>query len=97
MDCITPDLTAALDSLSKRYNRSGIDEWGKSHEKLEDILMLELGSLELDKDLCEYEDWDSLAHLSLLALFDKDLGVKLSVEDVRNFKKVSDIFTKANL
>ena len=38
MDCITPDLTAALDSLSKRYNRSGIDEWGKSHEKLEDIL-----------------------------------------------------------
>lgn len=38
MDCITPDLTAALDSLSKRYNRSEIDEWGKSHEKLEDIL-----------------------------------------------------------
>ena len=38
MDCITRDLTAALDSLSKRYNRSGIDEWGKSHEKLEDIL-----------------------------------------------------------
>ena len=67
-------------------------------EKLEDILMLELGSLELDKDLCEYEDWDSLAHLSLLALFDKDLGVKLSVEDVRNFKKVSDIFVeKSNI
>lgn len=38
MDCITRDLTAALDSLSKRYNRSKIDEWGKSHEKLEDIL-----------------------------------------------------------
>ena len=38
MDCITRDLTAALDSLSKRYNRYGIDEWGKSHEKLEDIL-----------------------------------------------------------
>lgn len=38
MDCITPDLTAALDSLSKRYNRSRIDEWGKSHEKIDDIL-----------------------------------------------------------
>lgn len=66
-------------------------------EKLEDILMLDIGTLELDKDLCEYEDWDSLAHLSLLALFDKDLGIKLSVEDIREFKKVSDIFAKANL
>lgn len=37
MDCITEDFKAALRSLDKR-NRSGIDEWGKSHEKLEDIL-----------------------------------------------------------
>lgn len=38
MDCITRDLTAALDSLSKRYNRSGIDEWGSSKEKIDDVL-----------------------------------------------------------
>lgn len=66
-------------------------------EKLEDILMIDIGSLKLEKNLCEYEDWDSLAHLSLLALFDKDLKIKLSVEDIRNFKKVSDIFAKANI
>lgn len=28
MDCITPMLSQALDSLTKRYNRDGIDEWG---------------------------------------------------------------------
>ena len=38
MDCITPDLTAALDSLSKRYNRSRIDEWGGVNEKIDDVL-----------------------------------------------------------
>lgn len=34
MDCITPELTAALDSLSKRYNRSRIDEWGEHTKRL---------------------------------------------------------------
>lgn len=29
MDCITPTLIAAMDSLTGRYNKTGIDEWDK--------------------------------------------------------------------
>ena len=65
--------------------------------KLEDILMLELGSLDLNKNLDEYEDWDSLAHLSLLALFDRNLGKNLSIEDISSFKTANDILKIANL
>lgn len=28
MDLITPELTRAMDSLTKRYNKDGIDKWG---------------------------------------------------------------------
>lgn len=38
MDCITPDLSAAMDSLTKRYNNSGINSWGKNDEPIDDIL-----------------------------------------------------------
>lgn len=38
MNCITDDLKAAMDSLSARYNDSGINEWGTSNEKIDDVL-----------------------------------------------------------
>ncbi|EEJ39771.1 hypothetical protein [Limosilactobacillus vaginalis] len=38
MNCITDNLRAAMDSLSARYNDSGISEWGSSKEKIDDVL-----------------------------------------------------------
>ena len=40
---------------------------------LEDILMLEEGELNLEQNLTEYEDWDSMSYLALIALFDSRL------------------------
>ena len=65
-------------------------------EALEDLLMLDLGTLDLNKKLEEYEDWDSMAHLSLLALFDK-IGKKLSVSEIRDLQTAGDILDKAGL
>ncbi len=38
MNCITDNLRAAMDSLSARYNDSGISEWGSAKEKIDDVL-----------------------------------------------------------
>lgn len=38
MDCITPDLLAVMNSLTKRYNESRINGWGKTDESIDDIL-----------------------------------------------------------
>ena len=36
---------------------------------LEDILMLEEGELNLEQNLTEYEDWDSMSYLALIAAY----------------------------
>ncbi|RDU69822.1 acyl carrier protein [Helicobacter aurati] len=66
-------------------------------EAIEDILMIDLGTLELDKNLNEYEDWDSMAHLSLLALFDSKLQIKIKPKDIRTMQTARDILLKAQV
>lgn len=66
-------------------------------EEIEDILMLEEGSLELNKHLEEYEDWDSMSYLSLIALFDSKLNKKLDIETIRGFKTSNDIIVFSEL
>ena len=38
MDLITPELTRAMDSLTKRYNKDGIDKWGGSYISIDEVL-----------------------------------------------------------
>ncbi|MCG3713225.1 acyl carrier protein [Aliarcobacter butzleri] len=64
---------------------------------LEEILMLEEGELDLEQNLTEYEDWDSMSYLALIALFDKRLSKKLDIETIKGFKTPNDILNKAGL
>lgn len=66
-------------------------------EQLEDILMLDEGELEVEKSLEEYEDWDSMSYLSLIALFDSRLNKKLNIETIKGFKTANDIIEFAEL
>ncbi|STQ87036.1 acyl carrier protein [Helicobacter muridarum] len=66
-------------------------------EQIEDILMIDIGTLDLDKPLSEYEDWDSMAHLSVFSLFDSSLQIKITTKSIREFKTARDILAKANL
>ncbi|MCG3711708.1 acyl carrier protein [Aliarcobacter butzleri] len=66
-------------------------------ESLEDILMLEEGELNLEQDLTDYEDWDSMSYLALIALFDKKLSKKLDIETIKGFKTPNDIINQAGL
>lgn len=66
-------------------------------EQLEDMLMLESGELELDKELESYEDWDSMGYLTLIAMFDSKLNKKLDITTIKGFKTSNDIIKHAGL
>ena len=66
----------------------------KQEEKialLEDMLELEAGTLTPETDLASIDEYDSMAKLSLIVLFDDECGKKLTGEDIRTFKTVGDI------
>ena len=63
-------------------------------EKLEliaDALELEVNDIKEDMKLEEFEEWDSLSKLSLMALVKKHFGKKLTQEEIREFILVRDI------
>ncbi|MCG3705724.1 acyl carrier protein [Aliarcobacter butzleri] len=66
-------------------------------ESIEEILMLEEGELNLEQNLTDYEDWDSMSYLALIALFDKRLSKKLDIETIKGFKTPNDIINQAGL
>ena len=62
-------------------------------ELLEDMLELEAGTLKPEMELSAIDEYDSMAKLSLIVLFDEECGKKLTGEELRTFKTVGDILT----
>ena len=60
-------------------------------ELLEDMLELEAGTLKPETELSAIDEYDSMAKLSLIVLFDEECGKKLTGEELRTFKTVGDI------
>ena len=58
---------------------------------LEEIMDLDEGTLSVDDNLEDYEEWDSLSKLSLIAEVKKQFGKVLSTNNIRSFKTVQDI------
>lgn len=58
---------------------------------LEDMLDLDGGTLKSETELSDIEEYDSMAKLSLIVMFDDEFGKKLTGEEIRTFKTVGDI------
>ena len=58
---------------------------------LEDLMELDEGELDINADLEDVEEWDSLTKLSLMATIKKLYGKAITVEELKNFKTVKDI------
>lgn len=58
---------------------------------LEDVLEMESGTLKPDTKLSEMQAWDSMAHISLIAVCDDEYGKKLTGEQIRSFNTVQDV------
>lgn len=57
---------------------------------LEDVLQREEVCNEADV-LDDYDEWDSLSKMAVMAYFGKNFGVKITLEQLRGVEKVSDL------
>ena len=57
-------------------------------QKLADIL--EVDELDINKKFTDYEEWDSLAGLSLIALLDADYNMTMKTKEVLAFNSIKD-------
>lgn len=58
--------------------------------KLEEIMELDEGELKMTDVLADYEEWDSIAVLSYIALMDSEFHKNIKGTDVKNFVTVKD-------
>lgn len=65
-------------------------------ESFKDVLQTE-EEINFDTMLGNIEEWDSLSMISTVAFLDKDFSVKVSIDDIKNFKTVEDIAKKVGL
>lgn len=62
--------------------------------ELEDILQRD-DSCNINDNLDDYEEWDSLSKMAVMAYYDKNFGVKLSLSDFKNLSTVADLIALA--
>lgn len=58
---------------------------------IEECMDLEEGSLSLNSQLADFEEWDSLTALTLIATVSEKTGQTISGADLKKVKTVSDI------
>lgn len=61
-------------------------------EKLAEIL--EVDEVDVNKKFTDYDEWDSLCSLSVIALLDSDYGIAMNHKDILAFNSIGD-FCKA--
>lgn len=65
--------------------------------KKEEFLKKIIKAVEIEEEinestgLEEIEEWDSLAAITTLALFNKHLGIKIAASDIKDAKTIGDI------
>jgi len=61
---------------------------------LEDLLDIEKDTLSEDTRLEDISEWDSIAVISTIAMFDNLFGKIITSEEIKDFKTVKDITDK---
>ena len=60
-------------------------------ELLAETLEAEAEELSEDTALADLDNWDSMAKLSLIVMFDDEFGKKITSEDIKGFVTIGDI------
>lgn len=58
---------------------------------VEECMDLDEGTLKLEDNLADYEEWDSVTALSIIAMVDEQFHKTLSGDDLKSAKTISDI------
>lgn len=60
-------------------------------DQMKDVLDIEDRDLSLDDEFKSYDEWDSLAYLSTIAMIDDEYGVVISAAEFRTLITLGDI------
>jgi len=61
---------------------------------LEELLLIEKDTLDEATELNSINEWDSMAVISTIAMFDSIYGKDVKSEEIRKFKTIKDIIDK---
>jgi acyl carrier protein len=56
-----------------------------------EALETEASSIDPEKAIAEYAEWNSLAWLTIMSLLDERYGIQLTGKEIRDFVTVSDV------
>jgi acyl carrier protein len=65
-------------------------------EKLEELFELSQGSIDSKDNFREYEVWDSLALLSLMAMLDDEYNVTIPRDDFQKLNTIEEMYNYIN-
>lgn len=63
--------------------------------KLKEILEIEDRELNLTDEFRTYEEWNSLAYLSVIALFDEEYDIQIEEAEFKKLRTVADLIAAA--
>lgn len=61
-------------------------------KQMKGILEVEDRELSMEDEFKSFEEWDSLAYLSAIAMIDEEYGVTLKGDDLRSAVTIGDLF-----
>ena len=63
-------------------------------ELFKEVFKLEDQEVKFSDSFRDFDEWDSLTHLSLIAMLDDEFGVQIEEEELDKLNTVQDIFEK---
>ena len=60
-------------------------------EQMEDILEVNPGTIKLSDNFRDYDNWDSMANLSVISMLDDSFGVYIEAQDFKELTTIGDL------
>ena len=61
-------------------------------ELIKDVLEIEDREINMNDNFREYEEWSSLAYLSVIAMLDEEYDCQIEEADFRNLQTIGDLY-----
>lgn len=62
-------------------------------EQLKEALEIEDRELSMDDEFRDYEEWNSLAYLSVIAMLDEEYNIQIEEFEFRQLKTIGDLYS----
>lgn len=62
---------------------------------IEELLKVPTGTITIDTQIEDVEEWDSLAHVMIIGELESDLGVSIPLDDAIELTSVRELLEKA--